>query len=71
LNPLRTGIQLMCSLHSLYPDQWETKNLNRLLSSEKVRDAVLSGKTASDIEALWADELAAFQTRRRTFLIYE
>jgi uncharacterized protein YbbC (DUF1343 family) len=71
LNPLRTGIQLMCSLHSLYPDQWETKNLNRLLSSEKVRDAVLSDKTASDIEALWADELAAFQTRRRAFLMYE
>jgi len=71
LNSLRTGIQLMCSLRALFPEHWETKNLNRLLSSTKVRDAVLEGKPVTEIEPLWAEELAAFMNRRKEFLIYE
>lgn len=70
-NPLRTGIQLMCSLRATSAAEWDTKNLNRLLSSEKVRDAVLAGKTASDAEVLWHQELAAFLQRRAPFLIYQ
>ena len=70
-NSLQTGIQLMCSLRALFPGEWETKNLNRLLSSTKVRDAVLEGHAAAEIEALWADDLAAFQLRRAEFLIYK
>ena len=70
-NPVRTGIQLMCSLHSLYPEAWDTKNLNRLLSSRKVHDAVLAGKSVAEIEQLWAVELEEFRRRRAAFLIYE
>jgi uncharacterized protein YbbC (DUF1343 family) len=70
-NPLQTGIQLMCSLRKLYPDDWQTKNLNRLLSSAKVRDAVLAGKSVAEIESLWQEERAAFKTRRAAFLIYK
>lgn len=71
LNSLRTGIQLMCSLQALYPDAWQTKNLNRLLSSKKVTDAVMDGKSAGEIETLWSDELGSFKTRRTGFLMYE
>jgi uncharacterized protein YbbC (DUF1343 family) len=70
-NSLRTGIQLMCSLRALFAEHWETKNLNRLLSSTKVRDAVLGGKPVTEIESLWAEELATFMNRRKEFLIYE
>ncbi len=70
-NPLRTGIQLMCSLRSLYPEAWETKNLNRLLSSRKVHDAVLGGRTVAEIEQLWVVELEEFCLRRAAFLLYE
>ena len=70
-HPLRTGIQLMCSLRSLYPEAWETKNLNRLLSSRKVHDAVLGGRTVAEIEQLWSAELEEFSRRRARFLIYE
>lgn len=70
MNPLRTGIQLMCSLHQLYPQDWQTKNLNRLLSSRKVSDAVTSGRNVDQIEALWTDDLQQFQSRRQAFLIY-
>jgi uncharacterized protein YbbC (DUF1343 family) len=71
LDPLALGIQLMISLHSLYPNDWQTKNLNRLLSSAKVRDAVLAGKTREEILPLWTPELEAFKTRRAKFLMYE
>ena len=70
-HPLRTGIQLMCSLRSLYPKEWETKNLNRLLSSRKVHDAVLGGRSVAEIEQLWSAELEEFSRRRAPFLIYE
>lgn len=70
LNPLELGIQLMVSLHALHSGDWQTKNLNRLLSSAKVRDAVLSGKSRHDILSLWTLELEAFTTRREKFLMY-
>lgn len=70
-NSLRTGIQLMVSLQALFPQEWETKNLNRLLSSARVRDAVLDGRPVSEIEALWASDLSAFMKRRAAYLLYE
>lgn len=69
--PLRTGIQLMCSLQALFPEHWETKNLNRLLSSTKVHDAVLAGKPVTEIETLWAEDLVKFMNRRTEYLIYK
>ena len=71
LDPLRTGIQLMCSLKALFPDAWQTKNLNRLLGSKQVQAAVLEGKSVAEIESLWSEELASFKTRRAGFLMYE
>jgi hypothetical protein len=61
----------MCSLQALFPDDWQTKNLNRLLSSKAVSEAVLAGKTATEIEALWQEPLNSFMTRRSSFLIYQ
>ena len=71
LNPLKVGIQLMCSLRALFPDDWQTKNLNRLLSSKVVTEAIIAGKSATEIEALWQEPLNSFMTRRNSFLIYQ
>jgi uncharacterized protein YbbC (DUF1343 family) len=71
VDPLAIGIQLMCSLQALYPAEWQTKNLNRLLSSVRVRDAVLAGRDRAEIQRLWADDLAKFVERRQQFLVYE
>jgi uncharacterized protein YbbC (DUF1343 family)/CubicO group peptidase (beta-lactamase class C family) len=70
-HPLSTGIQLMCSLKELYPEKWETKNLNTLLGSKVTVDAIQSGLGEKEIEPLWAEELARFLNRRRRFLRYE
>jgi uncharacterized protein YbbC (DUF1343 family) len=71
VDPLATGIQLMCSLQALHPTDWQTKNLNRLLSSVPVRDAVLAGRDRHEIQRLWQTELAKFMERRQQFLLYE
>ena len=71
MEPLAVGIQLMLTLRSLYPEAWDVKNLNRLLSSGRVRDAVLAGRPLTEIQQLWADDLRAFQQRRRGCLLYK
>lgn len=70
VEPVRLGLQLMCSLRKLHPDQWETKNMNRLLSSVLVRDAVLAGKPAHEIVDSWQQELETFLQRRSNCLLY-
>ncbi|MFM7863788.1 MAG: hypothetical protein ACKPHU_06220 [Planctomycetaceae bacterium] len=45
--------------------------MNRLLSSAKVRDAVLAGRDRVEIQRLWTEELAQFEQRRQQFLVYE
>jgi len=69
--PLELGIQLMCSLRALYPEQWQTKNLNRLLSSTAVQDAVVAGRRPAEIVPLWQSALREFEGRRRKYLLYE
>ena len=42
-----------------------------LTGSSKEYDAILSGRTAAEIEALWADDVAAFKAQRAPYLLYE
>ena len=70
VEPIELGIQLMCTLRTLYPADWDVKNLNKLLSSTPVRDAVLAGKPRPEISAMWQDELRQFMNRRSRFLLY-
>lgn len=63
------GIAIGAALKTLYP-QWETKELNRLLGNRQVAEALLSGREWADIKALWLADLATFDQRRRTHLLY-
>ena len=69
--PVSTGLQLMCSLKALHSEQWDRKDLNGLLSSRKTMDAIEAGCSVSEMEAIWAEELAHFLNRRRRFLRYD
>lgn len=71
LDAVHTGIQLMCSLRALFAEQWDTKHLNRLLSSQRVAEGVLAGTPASALVAGWQDQLYQFHSRRRAVLLYE
>ncbi len=64
------GLQIAHALRKLYPDQWETKRFNRLLSNQAVFDAIVAGQTPTEIASLYQPKLDEFLERREEFLLY-
>ena len=68
--PLRVGFALACSLRKLFPSQWETKSLNRLLGNKLCSEAILEGKSVEQLLELSLQGTSEFKRRRETFLLY-
>jgi uncharacterized protein YbbC (DUF1343 family) len=64
------GLSIASALRELFPNDWEIKNFNRLLGSEKIFSAIEKGTTLQQLKALIAPELAEYNKRRDQFLIY-
>ena len=69
-DPLRTGFAVAVELRRLHPQEWETKSYNRLLADRATFEALTAGRSVTEIEQGYADELAEFLKRRQRFLIY-
>jgi uncharacterized protein YbbC (DUF1343 family)/CubicO group peptidase (beta-lactamase class C family) len=69
--PLRTGLTLAVELRTLFPDEWDMKNYDRLLGHRATFAAVRDGKPAAEIEKLWQPGLRAFAERRKKCLLYD
>ncbi|MGC1276057.1 MAG: DUF1343 domain-containing protein, partial [Planctomycetaceae bacterium] len=69
--PVPTGLAIACQLRQNYPEDWETKNFDRLLIDKSVYDAVVAGKPVEEIERSYQPELDEFIERRNQFLLYE
>jgi uncharacterized protein YbbC (DUF1343 family) len=69
-DPLRTGLGLAVTLRWLYPEQWQTTSLNRLLASDKTRNGILAGNSVDQLQAAYQDELDQFKQRRQKYLLY-
>lgn len=70
MDPLIVGLTIAVMLRRLYPDDWETDSLNRLLANKKTFAGILSGLTAGELIAGYQDELDAFKLRRAKYLLY-
>jgi uncharacterized protein YbbC (DUF1343 family) len=70
LEPVRIGLAIATTLRSLYPEAWETKQLNRLLGNQAMLNAILDGRSAELDREPHQSELADFVKRRGAFLIY-
>ncbi len=71
LESVRVGLAIATSLRELYPDDWETKNLNRLLGNDEVYRSITSG---DDVMTTWMkslDGVSDFRTTREQHLMYE
>ncbi|MFK7821092.1 MAG: exo-beta-N-acetylmuramidase NamZ domain-containing protein [Planctomycetaceae bacterium] len=68
--PIGTGLAIGQLLLRLYPNDWDTKSLNRLLGCRKVCDGLLAGQTPNELAKLWEAELRNFMARRASFLLY-
>ncbi len=64
------GLAMALGLRELFPDDWEIKNFNRLLGSEKVFSAIEQGTTLSKLEELIAPELEEYNKRRDKVVLY-
>ncbi len=68
--PLQVGFALACALRKNHADQWQTKSLNRLLGNKQVEQAILDGKTLSEVVELAQAGVRDFAKRRKPFLLY-
>lgn len=70
-DPLRTGLEIARRLHSLYGDQWQVRAYGRLLASSATLEALIAGKTISEIDAMNQARFQEFLQRRARFLLYD
>jgi uncharacterized protein YbbC (DUF1343 family)/CubicO group peptidase (beta-lactamase class C family) len=69
-NAVDTGITLALTLQRLYPGQFELDKVQTLLQHPPTIEAIRAGRALDEIKALWAPDLAAFEARRKPFLLY-
>ena len=68
--PVQVGLALAYCLRKLYPNDWETKSLNRLLSNQACADAILGGQQIQQLVDLAYQGLGEFKRRREIFMLY-
>ena len=69
--PVRTGVAIARALQGDYAGTWAIDAYDRLLVSTATLEAIRAGRPYAAIEALWRNDLGAFQRRRTAFLLYE
>ena len=70
IEPVRVGLTLAATLRRLYPDAWETKSLNRLLSNQATLKLILDGQAGKDLEPAIVEGVSDFLRRREGHLLY-
>jgi len=73
LNSYFTGIAIIHTLHSMYPDQiqWHERHFDRLCGTDEIRRAILAGRPLGELEELSKAGLQRFINEREAFLLYE
>ena len=68
--PVDLGIELGRALAKLYPEEWDRKNLNKLLVHEASSKAIATGAPLAEIKAAWRAGAQEFSERRAEHLLY-
>ncbi len=71
-DPTATAVTLLAILQSLDPVRlgWSPARFDRLAGGPALRAAILAGQSPAAIVAAWSGAQAAFENRRRPFLLY-
>jgi uncharacterized protein YbbC (DUF1343 family) len=70
--PVNTGLHLIATLKSLYPELLEFRpHFDRLLGTDTVRKQLEAGDSVESIVASWAPELERFCQLREKYLLYD
>ncbi len=68
--PVRVGLTLAATLRKLYPQAWDTKSLNRLLSNQATLKLLLDGISGDPLEPAIGDGTSDFLRKRQEYLLY-
>lgn len=71
LEPVRVGLAIASSLRKFYPDDWDTKNLNRLLGNDEVYQSITSGDDAMTTWMKSLQGVSEFRATREQYLMYQ
>lgn len=69
--PVRTGIEVALAFRKLYPNDWKTDRLNRLVVNDAVFNMIMRNATAEEIENVMQSDVSTFANRRAQFLLYK
>lgn len=73
VDAIRTAVAMIVTAKRRYPGEfgWRPDNwIDHLTGSARLRTMVDAGATTDDVVGAWQDELAAFRSLRRPFLLY-
>ncbi|GAB5407075.1 MAG: hypothetical protein Aurels2KO_53060 [Aureliella sp.] len=70
LHCVRVGLEIAAALRQLYPDDWETKSFNRLLSNKSVFESVVAGESIAETLEKAQEDIAGFMRDRGQYLLY-
>jgi uncharacterized protein YbbC (DUF1343 family)/CubicO group peptidase (beta-lactamase class C family) len=69
-DPIDTGVGIAVVLRKLYPKDWQPAGFLRMLADRDAYEALIRGKSLSQIQATWQSQLAEFKTIRAKYLLY-
>jgi uncharacterized protein YbbC (DUF1343 family) len=64
------GIEIASALHRLYSDRFQLQKMDTLLADRTTLEAITRGDDPRKITTTWSENLAAFDQRRATALLY-
>jgi uncharacterized protein YbbC (DUF1343 family) len=78
-DPIRSSVEMLVAAKALYSDfEWRYDSydparpywIDNLTGSQRLRTHISAAAPADEVVGAWQDELAAFDARRRQYLIY-
>jgi uncharacterized protein YbbC (DUF1343 family) len=71
-DPVRTAVALLVAIQRIYPDQigWIPRAFDRLSGGPELREAIVAGRSASEIVAGWRGPLDAFRSATESIRLY-
>ena len=71
-DPTRTAVHLLATIAARHPDRigWIPRHFDRLAGGAGLREAIQAGRDPDEIVGGWAVAQAAFEARRKPYLLY-
>lgn len=72
INSVKIGLTVVSEIHTLYKDslKFRERGFDRLAGTPVIREMILQGKSITEIEETWKEDLKEFMKQRKKVLLY-